>query len=64
MRLLRFSAFLFFIQKGKKKGRGEKKDEGKQCLYLCFHFSRLPVFISFPRFPSLALGISIKKGKE
>lgn len=40
------------------------RDAGKYGLHLCFHFSQLPVFISFSCFPSLAFGISVKKEKE
>lgn len=54
-RLLRFSAFLFFIQKKKKKGRGGEKDEGgggetwpASLLPFfkasCFHLFLLPLF--------------------
>lgn len=62
MTLLRFSTFLFFIQKRKK--AEDKKGWGKYHLYLCFHFSWLPVFVSFSCFSSLVLAISVKKGKE
>ena len=66
-RLLSFSAFLFFIQKKKKKAGEEKRmrvEVGKHGLRFCFHSSRLPVFISFSCLCSLAFGVSIKKGKE